>query len=266
MKEIVIPDWDSLQHAVFDGVWDERLGRWRASRVYRGASDREWGLRTSLSRYCGHDLTLEAHVIRSFRKYAYADLTGYDSIWQILPLAQHHGLPTRLLDWTYSPLVAAHFATEDIELYDRDGVIWCADLDRFNRVLPERLRSILSEARSHIFSVELLQRSFPSLGEMQAPGEEPFALFFEPASMLDRIVNQYALFSVTSDPAAGLESLPAGEDGLVKYIIPREAKLEIRDKLDYINISERMIYPGMDGICKWIARRYSDLGVKGGRK
>ena len=45
-----------------------------------------------------------------------------------------------------------------------------------------------------------------------------------------------------------------------RIVIPAEVKLEIRDKLDYINISERMIYPGLDGICKWITRRYAALG------
>ena len=52
---------------------------------------------------------------------------------------------------------------------------------------------------------------------------------------------------------------PESED-FTRLIIKKEAKLEIRDKLDYINISERMIYPGLDGICKWIARRYAPLG------
>ena len=47
-----------------------------------------------------------------------------------------------------------------------------------------------------------------------------------------------------------------------RIIIPKEVKLEIRDKLDYINISERMIYPGLSGICKWITRRYANLGPK----
>ena len=48
----------------------------------------------------------------------------------------------------------------------------------------------------------------------------------------------------------------------MRLIISKKAKLEIRDKLDYINISERMIYPGLDGICRWIARRYAPLGPR----
>lgn len=261
MREIIIHCWDELMHDMFEGVWDEKIMRYRANRVYRGASDREWGLVPSLNRVCSHDLTLESSIIRSFRKYGYADLVNYDSIWQILPLAQHHGLPTRLLDWTYSPLVAAHFATEDTDMYDRDGAIWCVDVDRSNRYLPEKLRGMLDERRSHIFTIDMLTREIPTLRDLDGFAEAPFALFFEPASMLDRIANQYALFSVTSDPAVGVGDLPiGGEECCVKYVIPREVKLEIRDKLDYINISERMIYPGLDGICKWITRQYSALG------
>lgn len=263
MREVVIHSWNELQQAIFEGVWDPKILRYRASRVYRGTSDRDWGLLPSLNRVCAHDLELESSVLRSFRKYAYADLVDYDSIWQILPLAQHHGLPTRLLDWTYSPLVAAHFATEDTEMYDRDGAIWCMDMDVFNRYLPERLRRRLDESRTHIFSVEMLMREFPSLRSMKEICGEPYALFFEPASSINRIVNQYALFSVVSDPAVTLEEMPAiGSEGCVKYVIPKEVKLEVRDKLDYINVSERMIYPGLDGICRWITRQYSDLGPR----
>ncbi len=260
MREIVIRDWDELQRAVFDGVWDERIMRYRANRVYRGAADKRWGLVPSLNRVCAHDLTLEASVVRSFRKYAYADLVNYTSIWQILPLAQHHGLPTRLLDWTYSPLVAAHFATEDVSMYDRDGAIFSLDVTKTNEHLPERMRDVLAMTRSRIFSVELLESLAPSLEALKAEGA-PYALFFEPASMLDRIANQYALFSVTSEPGAAFDDVISCDDECaVKIVIPSSVKLEIRDKLDYINISERMIYPGLDGICKWITRQYSALG------
>ena len=88
----------------------------------------------------------------------------------------------------------------------------------------------------------------------------PYAFFFEPASTVNRIANQYALFSLTTDPAIAITSLPALQDCFSRIIIPKEIKLEIRDKLDYINISERMIYPGLDGIAKWITRRYANLG------
>ena len=63
-----------------------------------------------------------------------------------------------------------------------------------------------------------------------------------------------------------ISDLPGTADAFRRIIIPAEVKLEIRDKLDYINISERMIYPGLDGICKWITRRYAALGPKYNRK
>ena len=267
MLEIVIQNWDDLQRAVFDDVWDEKIMRYRANRIYRGAADKDWRLVPSLNRVCAHDLGLEQAIIRSFRTYGYTDLAQYTGFWQLLPVAQHYGLPTRLLDWSYSPLVAAHFATEDTDAYDRDGAIWCIDATEVKHRLPKRLRKRLEEANCNIFSLGLLEEEVRDFAEMQALSPEPYALFFEPASMLDRIANQYALFSVVSDPGVLLSDiLEQQEIDYYKIIIPREVKLEIRDKLDYINISERMLYPGLDGICRWIARQYSALGPKYNRR
>jgi hypothetical protein len=42
-----------------------------------------------------------------------------------------------------------------------------------------------------------------------------------------------------------------------KIIIPHELKWEIRDKLDQSNISERVLFPGLDGLCSWLARQYT---------
>jgi len=237
--------------------------RYRDNTIYRGAADQSWDLIPSLNRVCSHDLSLESHVFRQFRKYGYTELAEYAGFWSLLPVAQHHGLPTRLLDWTYSPMVAAHFATENTDFYDRDGVIWCLDIKAFRSYMPNMLQEKLSATGSSIFTIGMLEKLVPSFEAMKAMSHEPYAIFFEPSSMIDRIVNQYALFSVVSDSSVLISDLI--EKHAIecrKIIIPKEVKLEIRDKLDYINISERMIYPGLDGVCRWITRRYSALGPK----
>ena len=174
-------------------------------------------------------------------------------------MGQQFGLPTRLLDWTYSPLVAAHFATEDVSAFDRDGVIFSTDIQAVNDNLPKHLKQKLTDLNALIFTRDILDDIAPDFDALKELSSRPFALFFEPASTVNRIANQYALFSVVSDPGVSLLELPESEH-FTRLIIKKEAKLEIRDKLDYINISERMIYPGLDGICKWITRRYAALG------
>ncbi len=265
MREIVIRNWDELQREIFRGVWDEDIRRYRDNCVYRGVSDAAWSLVPSLNRVCAHDLSLEYQMLRSFRKYGYADLQHVTSFWQMLAMAQQFGLPTRLLDWTYSPLVAAHFATENQRLFDRDGAIWCVHVDQMNRLLPDKLQAMLKAERCNIFTLEMLDKIGDRLDALKQFSNEPYALFFEPASAVNRIANQYALFSLCSENDHALDSVAHSEDCFRRIIIPASVKLEIRDKLDYINISERMIYPGLDGICKWITRRYADLGHMNGR-
>ena len=263
MKEYVIHSWEELQEIIFRDIWDENLMRYRSDFIYRGVSDKDFDLVPKLNRICSHDLTLEESLLRNFKKCGYADLGNYHSFWQTVALGQHYGLPTRLLDWTYSPLVAAHFATENTDEYDKDGAITCLNFGRLNKQLPPALREVLMKAGSKNFTIEMLEKSVEDFEKLKAQSDKPFALFFEPASISDRIVNQYALFSVVSDSGVLLSEILKDYDDLwFKIIIPKEVKLELRDKLDYINISERLIYPGLDGICKWITRRYSDLGPK----
>ncbi|MCF8051306.1 MAG: hypothetical protein K9L59_08730 [Desulfobacterales bacterium] len=92
-------------------------------------------------------------------------------------------------------------------------------------------------------------------------GNKDFLLFFEPPSMDDRIVNQFALFSVMSNSAMAVDEWLFRQKGLYKRVIlPKALKWEIRDKLDQSNITERVLFPGLDGLSSWLRRHYSPKG------
>jgi len=103
-----------------------------------------------------------------------------------------------------------------------------------------------------------LSESVKTLQELAGLCELPFPLFFEPPSMDDRIVNQFAFFSVMSDPKAVLDDWLVQNPQIARrIIIPAKLKWEIRDKLDQANITERVLFPGLDGLSRWLRRHYS---------
>ncbi len=257
-NETRVCSWTELQDALYASSWKEPLGRFRPSFAFRGLSRADHPLRTSLSRLGGATRELERHILRNFRKYAQLEAVPQDSIWNWLAVAQHHGLPTRLLDWTYSPFVALHFATERIDQYEDDGVIWCVDYRATNESLPQQLKNILADEGSDVFTAEMLMRAAPTLQEFDALAREPFVAFLEPPSLDDRIVNQFALFSLLSSPDVRLDRwLLEHPRAWRTVLIPASLKWEIRDKLDQANITERVLYPGLDGLSRWLTRYYT---------
>ena len=257
MQERRVESWGELHELLYEGSWNEELGRFRSDYAFRGMSRAHGDLTTSLRRLRGNAETLETPLLRSFRKYAARGEVPVDSVWNWLALGQHHGLPTRLLDWTYSPHVALHFVTANLDLYDVDGAVWCVDYVRAHRLAPERLRRCLEEEGANVFTTEMLDRVARGLGEFDALGDD-FVVFVEPPSFDERIVNQYALFSLASNPALALDEWLREHPDLVRRIVvPAELKWEIRDKLDQANVTERVLFPGLDGISRWVARYYT---------
>jgi hypothetical protein len=258
MGDIRVESWNALQDALFSDCWVEEIGRFRSRNAFRGLSDVAYPLVTTLSRLGGDYPSLEKHLLRNFRKYAHRNVVQRDSIWHWLSVAQHYGLPTRLMDWTYSPFVALHFATADLNRFDRDGAIWAVNYVLTHQLVPQRLRHRLDLEGANVFTVEMLSEDVRSLAELDSLCEAPFTLFFEPPSIDDRIVNQFAFFSVTSDPRVPLDTWLADQPQLYqRIVIPAGLKWEIRDKLDQSNMTERVLFPGLVGLTAWLTRHYS---------
>ncbi len=266
MNDIRVTNWLELTQALYDiPKSSSSHQRYRSDLVYRGVADQSWGLETSLMRLGGDFVNIERPMLRSFRKYAEPGSIPARTIWVELSVAQHHGLPTRLLDWTISPRVALHFATSEEKYYDKDAAIWCIDVVRARSILPDPLREVLQREYAFIFSVEMLD-FIKSLGEFDDLAEHgSFVLFFEPPSLDARIVNQGAIMAVM--PGATLVLSEFLRDHPMLYhriIIPKEIKWEVRDKLDQDNVTERMLFPGLDGLSCWLKRYYGPGPLKPG--
>jgi hypothetical protein len=250
--------WLELHDLLFADSWQDRLKRHRSHLAFRGMPDAGAPLATRLSL---QNPGTERHLLRNFRKFARANSVPGDSVWNWLALAQQHGLPTRLLDWTFSPYVALHFATDDPSRFGEDGTIWCIDYVAAHRHLPRPLRKVLDDESADVFTAEMLARAAETLDDFDRLANEPFLLFMDPPSLDERIVNQFALFSLLSGPAIRLEDWIERQPDLARRIVlPASLKWEVRDKLDQANITERVLFPGLDGLSRWLTRYYTPRG------
>ena len=242
---------------------DPVTGRRRDTGVYRGASDAAGPLLTSLDRLGGIDpphtkADLEEHVMRNFVRYARPHVQRATNDWEELISAQHHGVPTRLLDWTYSPLVAAFFATRPRSGAERDRAVWRLDWQRVHRafrfpqlaLLISDLENLLDDEQ-HASPWELFQRPKDA---------RPFACLVEPPSLDARIVAQAAAFTISSDKLHSFDAFLRANglaDALTRFVIPAECVAKMRDQLDLVGVDERRLFPDLDGVAAAIRRYYA---------
>ena len=261
-KTVVIDDMFGILELLTEQRFRADLNRFRCLHIYRGMPNVGYRLRTSLKRNCKEkSRVLEPMILANFTKYAaLEDPTIEGSVWKQMILGQHHGLPTRLYDWSFSPLTGLHFATSESNLDDidkYDAVVWRIDVDELHALLPAKYQKAMEESGTTVFSLKMLEDVCSGPAEYDADMKGQAMLIVEPPSIDQRIINQYSFFSIIPSDMDSVEGfLCECTQKTVKYVIKKEIKWQLRDLLDQLNISERIVYPGLDGLSKWLARHY----------
>ena len=262
IKTVYIEDMNHLYELLNEQEYRDDVKRNRNLFVYRGQPDVTFLLTTSLSRNCkDKKKELEPCMLRNFTKYAVLEEPSIEkSIWRQMIFGQHHGLPTRLLDWSFSPLIALHFSVTENDLDDmenRDSVVWRTDIHELHDLLPEKYKEISRKYNTTVFSVDMLAEACESLDMYDRDMGNSSMLMIEPPSVDVRIVNQYSFFAVIPSDMNDIEAfLDTHTEKTVCYIINKDIRWQIRDMLDHQNISERIVYPGLDGLSRWLGRHY----------
>lgn len=188
---------------------------------FRGQSSSEYKLIPSIGRLFkeGQEKVLiqyEREIFEDFkRKFSLFTDARPKNDKEFLFLAQHYGLPTRLLDWTYNPLIALYFAC--CSNFDKDGVVFQGY--EFNR-------TIFNEDKDNILSFQSFDLLLPNLTDV-------------------RYKNQNGLFVLYPEPwKEGFKFIST------RYIVPSSSKRNILNKLEKIGFTRSYIMPSLDSLCK----------------
>ena len=220
---------------------------------FRGQADWEWSLLSSLARILTTNKVspedaakIEHLMINEFRYEAYRYLSPtiippYNDRGSWLMLMQHHRAPTRLLDWTASPYVAAYFAVADS--LDKDGAIWCFSVDRLTDAMKTLGRAWLDDSKDMVVDpadpIAVHTIGFDKKSDRMVLQQGGFTL-------CNRLMEDYA------EVIPGILMEAFGEMVIpsccMKVRVPADAKHDFLANLRFANITGRSIFEGADGV------------------
>jgi len=219
MKEITINNFTELH---------EKVQRYDSNFVvFRGVKSAQYDLIPSVGRLNiskeKEFFRIERKIFKTFKERAvpYLDYSPQND-WEWLAIAQHHGLPTRFLDWTRNVLVAAYFAVQSE--WDMDSAIYVISKQSFNYG-PDN-------------SEDPLETEIYSGGK---------AIKYIPTHVTSRIVAQSGLFTLHSSPRT-----PLDDPGIEKLIIPNNYRRLLKKELYKYGVNSSSLFPDLDGIASHI--------------
>ena len=222
---------------------------------YRGHSDCSWALIPSVQRkeyqnkeqYLANDFYMKASV-------TLRDKPDFRSYSDWLTIMRHYGLPTRLLDWSRSPLIASYFAVSDWDKYmERDGCIWILYPEELNA--REGFREYLYSIDSHT-AVQMIKPAFKKEYVPQNKNVIDKILACYPIEHDLRVYVQQSAFTLHNSERK-LEEI-CDDKMIARIIIPKEAKPRIAKELAMLGISISYVYPDSEHIAEELSYKYSD--------
>jgi len=240
----------------FSRFISSRKGEW----IYRGQTN-DWDLSTSLERAIdawdvnpSYAPKIEHHLIREFQRRYRGDAERHvnnDTLY-CLGVMQHHGAPTRLLDWTYSPFVAAKFAIEKGRK-KRSPVIWCIN----NAWCDKAARKIKTALNKRSDDKRRTDETFWS-AYLEPKSRKKFVHPANPFFLNERLTIQQGVFLCPGDITVSfldnLKSMNGWKlaSNVVKLHLEMD-KQKMREFADFVkkmNISSAALFPGLDGVAR----------------
>ncbi len=176
-------------------------------------------------------------MFAKWKRYAVAYVTAPPrelSEWDWLAIAQHHGLATRLLDWTFNPLAAAFFA-----------------LVSSSNQVDSTVESVVYAHYSPTEFVDVIRK------------HDPFARAgiyrVAPSSVAPRIGRQGGIFTVHGPPTRDLQECLPRRDKLEKIIIEPSCKKEFAIQLSHYGVNRLSMFPDLDGLSAHINWSFTNL-------